>query len=169
MGKKHAGRLGWLAVAIVVAGIGAVGFLLFGADEQGGEVLQIDAAAHIRREVLNDEGYGTEIPIYICLAVTSPTRGAVDQLREGNVSVHDPINGPGGVMAGESTTEHDRTQMTGFVNRGGGFYVLEVNAFWRWDPDQYALEIEVVCPWGRGITVVEVPVVLLADDMWHWP
>jgi len=129
--------------------------MLLGAAQKSSEVLQIDVAAYISYLVpeydANDQG--GVIPVELLLAVTSPTRGAVEQLQSGNVRVYDARVEP------DTEVINGRVPVAiSFDNLGGGFYRVEMAPSWEWAWDQYALRIEVVCPWGRGITVHEIPI-----------
>jgi hypothetical protein len=134
--------------------VGAAAFFLLGAADSGDEVLSVEAAAYVSVYVSLYSTVGALFPVHICVAVTSPSRGVVDQLREGNIQVHDPIRGPDGPWE----DEHRAIEVQGFSNLGGGFYLIEVVPWNNWEADQHVLRLEVECPWGRGITVLELPV-----------
>ena len=102
---------------------------------------------------IHDSGGVT--PVRLFLAVTSPTRGVVEQLQSGNVRVYDAVYGPGGEHADPGGSE--TVEVVRFSNLGGGFYQVDVAPYYQWNPHQYVLRIEIECPWGKGITVCELP------------
>ncbi len=146
--------VGWISVVILLIAMGAGAFILLGAAAPADEVLSVEVAVYINAFTGFDEYNNDRIPVYICIAVTSPSRGAVDQLREGNIRVYDPIYGPEGPKAHADYA----VEVQDISNLGGGFYLIEVLPWIGWELHQYVLQIEVVCPWGRGITVCELPV-----------
>jgi len=145
--------VGWTSGVVLLLAVGAAAFFLLGAADSGDEVLSVEAAAYVSAYVSLSGNVGNLLPVLICVAVTSPSRGVVDQLREGNIQVHDPIRGPDGPRE----DEYRAVEAQGFSNLGGGFYLIEVVPY-MWEADQYVVQLEVVCPWGRGITVLELPV-----------
>jgi hypothetical protein len=164
--------VGWVALAAAVASVTGVAFFLLGATSTGDEVLSIEAAVRLDYGLAYDDG-GHEWEgadrrrIQLFLAVTSPSRGAVDQLRTGNIRIYDayhfPYPGP------EYGDPFDHSQFYAahqaeahakpgdFENMGGGFYRVDLLTESDWEPVHAVLQIEIVCPWGRGITVCEVP------------
>jgi hypothetical protein len=145
--------VGWTSGVVLFLAVGAAAFFLLGAAGTGDEVLSVEVAAYISQNTQFDDR-GDPIPARICIAVTSPSRGAVDQLREGNIQVHDPIHGPEGIYPSDSGA----VTVQEFTNLGGGFYRIDLLTGYMWEPDQYVLQLEVVCPWGRGITVFDLPI-----------
>ena len=121
MSRKQQSKLGWLAGALLIVGAGAMTFLLIGATEQADEVLMIDVAVHVDEGMQAGFVPSGDRSVYACLAVSSPTRGAVEQLRSGNIRVYDPIYGPGGIKEHTSTGWYSVT-LDEFVNLGGGYY-----------------------------------------------
>ena len=142
-------------VGILLIG-GIVASLLVGATASSEEVLTVEAVVSISPYVSIEEEHGELVPVHVLVAVTSPTRGGVEQLRDGNLRLIDPIYGPGGPREDEFRA----LDIEGFANLGGGFYLMDLAPYYNWEGDQYVVRIEVVCPWGRGITVCEIPVTL---------
>ena len=155
MTKKRRKAVSWVSASGLLLGIGVGAFMLLGAAEEGNEVLRVDAAAWISVfAARSDDHIDT---VYLFLAVTSPTRGGIDQLRRGNIRVVDAYYAdPGGVE--ENPLDGWALDVVGFANMGGGFYRINVAPFAKWLPVQYAVLIEVECPWGRGVAVCELPV-----------
>ena len=157
MAERRQEAITWVAALglTLVLGIGA--FMLLGAAEPGDEVLHVDAAAYIRTRTAGEAtALGTEEFVYLFLAVTSPTRGAVVQLQRGNIRVRDAYYDDSGGVA--EYNEYRALQVGGFSSMGGGFYRVDVAPGHEWDYDQFVVLIEIECPWGRGITVCELPV-----------
>ena len=163
MSRRRTRQLGWVAGTLLMAGIGATAFLLIGAAEQGDEVLTVDAAVYLEWRIRSDvQSFSSEedFVAYVCLTVTSPTRGAVTQLRAGNFRLYDPINAPFHTGDPKMSIKEDHevsVQVAAFHNIGGGVYCLELRPEDRWMPSQLALHVEVQCPYGHGMTVFEVP------------
>ena len=162
MSRRQGRQLGWFAGILLVTGLLAMAFLLIGAGEQGDEVLIIDTAVYMEYRIRSDvQTFSSEEAgvVYVCLTVTSPTRGAVDQLRAGNFRLFDPINAPF-TTGGKQSVKEDRgvsVQIVAFHSVGGGLYCLELRPEDRWTPSQLALQVEVQCPYGSGMKVFEVP------------
>ena len=154
--------VGWTSGVVLLLAVGAAAFILLGAAASEDEVLSVEAAAYLPAmlSLSREEGYNMRVTI--CVAVTSPSRGVVDQLREGNIHVHDAIYGP------YSAREDDyyAVEVKDFSNVGGGFYLIDVVPY-MWRSDQYVVQLEVVCPWGRGITVLELPVMTAFFDYYR--
>lgn len=164
--------VGWVALAAVAASVTGVTFFLLGAANTGDEVLSIEAAVRLSPFLAFDNG-GHEWEgsdrrrIQIFLAVTSPSRGGVDQLRTGNVRIYDAYYSPyPGPEYGDPFDPYQfyaphqmeaHSEVGDFENLGGGFYRFDVLTDSKWESVHAVLQIEVVCPWGRGITVCEVP------------
>jgi len=147
--------VGWTSGVVLLLAVGATAFFLLGAADSGDEVLSVEVGAYINWYThVDDATDDTRVPARICVAVTSPSRGVVDQLREGNIRVYDPMYGPEGIKPDYKFA----VEVQDFTNLGGGFYFIELLPYWDWKPDQYVLQLEVVCPWGRGITVFELPI-----------
>lgn len=157
MSRIQGRRLGWLVGALLVAGVGATAFVLIGAAEQGNDVLSIDVAAYLIDGLSWEHN---DYPVYLIIAVTSPIRGGVDQLRKANIKLYDPMHGPGGWYDHQEDVEVTVQEVR---NLGGGFYQISIEPGRLWVKAQYALQLEVVCPWGRGITVFELPMKLALD------
>jgi len=184
---------GWAALASIAACVATAAFFLLGAADAGNEVLDIDAAVRLTHRLADDsggqawEGESREY-IQIFLAVTSPSRGGVDQLRSGNIRIYDAYYSPyPGPEYGDRSEwsqfyvpheyyEYGHPAEEGdFENLGGGFYRINLLAYSDWEGAHAVLQIEVECPWGRGITVCEVPLGMVwplresvGDFDWSW-
>jgi len=137
-----------LVVTLAVITI-VISAILLGAAGPVDEVLSVEAASRVSGLSSSDSASGQRYPAYVCIAVTSPTRGPVTQLESGNVHITDAIRGPQGL---EKDAGH-MVEVQSFRNQGRGFYVLELLPTAAWVPDDYMVQIEVTCPWGTGITV----------------
>jgi hypothetical protein len=144
----------WSFGVILLFAMRAGTVILLGATDKGDEVLPVEATAYISGGTTLDDPAGDRSPPYSCVAVTSPSRGPVTQLREGHLRVYDPIYGP------EGTYSWDRTsiKVESFSNLGGGFCLVGLLSDSSWQSHQHVLQAEVVCPWGYGITVYELRV-----------
>lgn len=158
MADKTRKVIGWLSALALVLVLGIGAFMLLGAAGQTDEVLQVEAAVFIDTGVANalTDG-GTEEFVHLYLAVTSPTRGPVDQLRGQNIEVRDAWHvDPGGVIA--DPYGPTSIQFKDFFSLGGGFYRIDIAPDHCWSNNQEVILIEIHCPWGRGITVCELPI-----------
>jgi hypothetical protein len=128
-----------------------------GAAHEGGDVLQVDVGAWIYEFTSTSErsDSGGIRPAKLFLAVKSLARGVVEQLQSGNVRLYDALRGPRGEYTDPGGPE--TVEIISFRNMGGGFYQVDVAPYYHWWPDQYVLRVEIECPWGRGITVCELP------------
>lgn len=157
MAQRTRKAIGWVSILGTGIAVSIVAVVLLGAADQTDEVLQIDVGAWIYYYTPSSDIHDSSgiQPVRLFLAVTSPTRGAVEQLRSGNVRVLDAIYGLGGEL--EDPHGAETVEVVRFANLGGGFYQVDVAPYYKWNPHQYVLRIEIECPWGRGITVCELP------------
>ena len=158
-------RIGLISL---VFACGAISWMLIGAaSAPDSEMLMVQATPEIYYTDCR-----TSSAVSLLVAVCSPSRGPVVNLKRGNLVVEEAIIG----VLGDDPDDCSRPVMTDFDNIGDGFYVVRLEPgpndycterdYDSWWYQQYALRIKVTCPWGVGIAVTSLNMIMPCAGSW---